>query len=168
MRLSSTFQIVLPAVAGLACASTPAPVPVVARDGDLSVLAGEWRGEYQAPAVDRHGSITFTLKAGTDTAQGDVIMIPRGWDRPLSPAERPAAAAAEAPRPEVLTIRFVWVEGGAVSGELEPYRDPDCGCPIYTTFTGRVVGDVIEGSFLARYMGGDSFTGTWRAVRKRA
>jgi hypothetical protein len=36
-----------------------------------------------------------------------------------------------------LTIRFVAVEGGEVTGELDPYRDPDCDCRAYTRFRGR-------------------------------
>ncbi len=152
--------------AGGACSSAPPPVPVVAEAADLAQLAGEWSGAYDSPASGRRGTIVFRLEAGADTAYGDVTMIPRGWTRPLGPAEDPAAAAREAPIPETLRIRFVRVEGGVVTGTLEPYRDPDCGCPVYTIFTGRVKEDVIEGSFTAHPGHGPPYQGSWRARRR--
>lgn len=68
--------------------------------------------------------------------------------------------------PEVLAIRFVRVAEGAVSGRLEPYLDPDCDCEASTTFTGRVHGDVIEGTFHVVSRGVSGTTGRWRAWRK--
>ncbi|MGD2153562.1 MAG: hypothetical protein PVG79_09860 [Gemmatimonadales bacterium] len=154
-------------VLGAACSTAPGPVPVVADQAGLLQIAGEWYGSYDSPLVDRHGTIIFVLEAGRDTARGDVTMIPRGWTRPLSPIDHPAAAAHEAPIPEVLRIRFVRVEYGVVSGTLQPYKDPDCGCPVYTTFTGRLLGDVIEGTFTARPGHGAAYEGTWRVERKK-
>jgi hypothetical protein len=150
-----------------ACSSAPGPVPVAAEEDDLAMLAGEWQGTYDSPAVGRHGTITFSLEAGADTAYGDVTMIPRGWNRPLQPAQDPAAAARDAPIPTVLQIRFVRVEDGAVTGTMQPYRDPDCGCSVYTTFTGHVKGDLIDGELLSRPGHGGSYMGTWQVVRKK-
>ncbi|NIM51967.1 MAG: hypothetical protein GTO22_22440 [Gemmatimonadales bacterium] len=150
-----------------ACSTAPGPVPVVADQAELLQLAGEWHGNYDSPVVDRHGTIIFKLEAGRDTARGDVTMVPRGWTRPLGPAEHPAAAARDAPVPEVLRIRFVRIEYGVVSGTLEPYKDPDCGCAVYTTFTGRLLGDVIEGTFVSRPAHGPAYEGTWRVQRKK-
>jgi hypothetical protein len=141
---------------------------VVAEAGDLKQLSGEWSGYYDSQALERRGTIVFNLKAGTDTARGDVTMIPRGWTRPLGPAEDPADAARRAPLPEVLRIRFVRVEGGMVSGTLQPYRDPDCGCSVYTTFAGVVGDDVIEGTFVARHADGPLFRGTWLVMRRKS
>ena len=157
----------LAAAALAACSSAPEPVPVVADAFDLAQLAGEWAGHYSSPSSGRHGSIVFSLKAGRDTAYGDVTMIPRGWTRPLGPVEDPAAAARDAPPPQVLGIAFVRVEGGVLSGTLDAYRDPDCGCIAYTTFTGEVKGDVIEGEFLSRLEAGHHYTGTWMVRRKK-
>ncbi len=150
-----------------ACASQPGPVPVVADATDLAQLAGEWSGYYTSPEVERHGSIVFRLEAGRDTARGDVVMIPRGWVEPLGPAENPAAAARDAPTPEVLQIRFVRVEGDVVSGTMQPYRDPDCGCAVYTTFTGKLKDDIIEGTFVSRPGHGAAYRGSWQVVRRR-
>jgi hypothetical protein len=140
---------------------------VVADQAGLLQLAGEWHGYYDSPVVDRRGTIIFKLEAGRDTANGDVTMVPRGWTRPLGPADHPAAAARDAPVPEVLRIRFVRVEYGVVSGTLQPYKDPDCGCAVYTTFTGRLLEDVIEGTFTARPAHGPAYEGSWRVQRKK-
>ena len=69
---------------------------------------------------------------------------------------------------QVLTIRIVRVSGDSVSGALDAYRDPQCDCPVETTFTGRVDGDTIQGTYTTR---GSQFnapqTGTWRVKRNR-
>jgi hypothetical protein len=149
-----------------ACSSAPEPVPVAGDPLDLVALAGEWSGYYNSPAVGRTGSIIFELEAGRDTAYGDVTMIPRGWTRPLGPMDDPAADARDAPAPRVLTIAFVRVEGTKVTGTMEPYKDPDCNCAVYTTFTGNLKNDVIEGRFLSRMAIGSRFEGSWRVERK--
>ena len=41
---------------GVACSTSGGPVPVVAAADELAQLAGEWRGYYDSPAVDRRGS----------------------------------------------------------------------------------------------------------------
>jgi hypothetical protein len=95
-------------------------------------------------------------------------MIPRGWTESLGPVEDPAAAARDAPRPRTLRIRFIRLDRGIIDGTMEPYQDPDCGCPVYTTFTGDLQGDVIEGTFTARPGHGASYKGTWLVQRKRS
>lgn len=150
-----------------ACSPSPSPVPVVAEAGELLQLAGEWQGHYDSPVVGRSGSIVFELEAGRDTAYGEVTMIPAGWTRPLGPADDPAAVARGAPAPETLRIRFIRVEYGVISGTMQPYDDPDCGCPVYTTFIGQLGGDLIEGEFTARPGHGPPYKGTWQVQRKR-
>lgn len=53
-----------------------------------------------------------------------------------------------------------------VTGVLDAYRDPQCDCPVETTFTGRLNGDTIDGTFATR---GSQLaaqqTGTWRVKR---
>jgi hypothetical protein len=157
--------------AGLAVAACsraePALVPV--SGGGVGALAGEWEGSYASPQTGRGGSIVFRLTAGRDTAEGDVVMVPRGTAQPLQRApDAPGAASAAAhPIPEALAIRFVRAEGGRVSGQLEPYRDPDCACPVSTVFEGTVSGDRIEGTFTTRGSPAHgTATGTWRVRRK--
>lgn len=166
MRAKLCLVAILAPVVQAACSSASPPVPLVADSLSLARLAGEWHGEYDSPATGRHGSIVFHIEAGRDTAHGDVTMIPAGWNRPLGPIDDPAAAARDAPIPRVLRVLFVRIEKGRVSGTLEPYRDPDCGCAVYTTFTGTVEKDLIAGTFTARPSAHPPYTGKWRVVRR--
>jgi hypothetical protein len=53
-----------------------------------------------------------------------------------------------------------------VSGVLDAYRDPQCDCPVVTTFTGTLNGDTIDGTFATR--GSQTAApqiGTWRVKR---
>jgi hypothetical protein len=149
-----------------ACAApAPEPVFVSGTPEDLAALAGEWVGEYSSGATGRRGSIRLTLEADGPAAFGDVVMYPADATEPLTPANR--EMGAEPKVPELLAIRFVSVSGGLVSGTLEPYRDPQCGCILSTTFTGRIAGDTVEGTFVSH--GGPVHLvveGRWRVVRR--
>jgi len=78
-------------------------------------------------ATGRSGSIAFTLTAGGDSAFGDVIMVPRGWGRPLRAWDRTERGAATKAQPssQVLTINF----------------------------DGRLAGDTIEGTYTTTVAG---------------
>ena len=136
------------AAATLACASTPETVPLVGSAGDVSSLVGEWSGQYEGGSSGRSGNIVFVLRSAADTAHGDVMMIPRSAGEQISNAGQRAPLALRAG--QVLRIAFVRVAGGAVSGTLDPYTDPDCKCTVQTTFTGTVSGNTIEGTFVTR------------------
>ena len=71
------------ALALAACASSQTPVPVVGARADVAALAGRWDGSYSSSTTGRSGSISFTLTARGDSAYGDVVMIPVGWNRPI-------------------------------------------------------------------------------------
>jgi hypothetical protein len=148
----------------LGCATTPMPVPVA---GEVAALAGEWWGEYDGDVSGRSGSILFTLSAGRDTANGDVLMIPVGAMQALRPMRPTAPETDERSSPQVLTISFVRVRDGWVSGTLDPYRSPDCSCTLVTTFTGQLDGDRIRGTFVTRHEDGHFETGKWNVRRKR-
>lgn len=155
-----------------ACSSNPEPVPLAGSAGDLAALEGEWRGDYEftrGPA--RFGSILFRLSAGEDHAHGDVLMIAR-TDRdvpPIPTGEDPWASRTQSGRTsQLLSITFVQARGGAIAGALAPYTDPTCGCTLHTTFTGRVSGDVIDGTFTSEHVETGTMTGgTWRVSRHR-
>lgn len=153
-----------------ACAPLPEPadVPVVAADEDLSILVGDWSGEYTSVDTGRDGRIRFSLTADDEAAHGDVLMFPAG-----SPPE--AGDEARSGRPgaplggQTLAIRFVRLrpEDETVTGTLEPYLDPECDCMVTTTFTGRVSRDSIEGTFETRAGPGYRPTsGRWRVERR--
>jgi hypothetical protein len=131
------------------CAGTiQSPVPVVAERSEMTALVGNWSGEYNSAQSGRSGSIVFKLKSASDTAYGDVVMIPRAA---LTASGTPGTVASPAPMAahgQVLTIRFVRLEGSHLVGRLDPYTDPVCGCRLTTVFTGDFKGnDVIEGTF---------------------
>jgi hypothetical protein len=63
---------------------------------------------------------------------------------------------------------MVRVAGGIVNGVLDTYRDPECNCPVETSFTGSLSGDTIEGTFTTRRQEASTpQTGTWRVKRGR-
>jgi hypothetical protein len=151
-----------------ACASTPEPhVPVSISPADLTRLAGEWTGEYSSATTGRSGSIVFHLTATADSAHGDVIMVPRATGLPLQRAmlrEQPNAQLAQA---REITIRFARIEGGRVTGAMDRYVDPDCDCPVSTTFEGTVRGNRIEGTFNTYGAPtGHPVTGRWSVQRR--
>jgi hypothetical protein len=152
----------------LACHSAPSqPVPVVGSPGDVAALAGEWDGSYEADDGSRSGSIDFHLRVGSDTATGDVLMVPSDWGRAVEAYDRPAGVVAEGTPPTTLTIRFVRVQGDTVSGRLDPYRDPTCGCRLLTTFRGQLKGNTLRGRYESYHQeSGRTVTGKWKAERK--
>lgn len=154
------------AVLAAACATSQQPVRVVGTAPDVSALAGEWAGDYSSAASGRSGSISFTLRAADDSAFGDVVMVPAGMRQPLTPWRQEGAPVVPRPSPEVLTIRFVRVESGHVSGTLEPYADPVTGARLVTTFVGELRGNTIEGTYTTRLASGDTQTGRWTVQRR--
>jgi hypothetical protein len=157
------------AVVLAACSSAPPPpVSVDANQRDLNAMAGNWSGDYFSGDTGRTGSIRLALDAEQGAVSGTVLMFPRGRSSALEPANRQASPSTSAPRGgQPLSIRFIVIEDGMVSGTLEPYRDPDCDCLLSTTFTGRVHGDVIQGTFVSH--GGPGRVtqdGRWKVTRK--
>jgi hypothetical protein len=169
-----TRAALLPAIFWIAgCASQPNPAaeagfPLEGSAGDLRRLTGRWEGDYRSPSTGRSGTIVFEFKPG-DLAYGDVLMMPRAAGAPSS---SPAPESANDPTkqmPQVLTIRFAQAAGGAITGDLAPYRDPDCDCEVVTTFTGKLDkdGGTIAGTFTSTQTRsrGRRVSGEWRVSR---
>jgi hypothetical protein len=155
----------------LACATKPTPITVTGDPSDRASLAGKWVGEYNSPATGRSGSIVFNLSSTGEAANGDVVMVPRGYGKALVPYGPTTASGATVQNPaggasEVLTIKLVRVTGDTVSGVLDAYRDPQCDCPVVTTFIGTLNGDTIDGTFTTRgSQAAAPQSGTWRVKR---
>ncbi|HKC40372.1 MAG TPA: hypothetical protein VKC15_12585 [Gemmatimonadales bacterium] len=150
-----------------ACATNQPSVPLVGRSADVAALAGDWAGEYSSVESGRSGSISFTLRAASDSAFGDVVMIPVGWGRPLVPWRGEGTPqGAGRTMTEVLTINFVRVEQGRVNGTLAPYADPRTGERLLTTFNGQISGKTIEGTYTTRLPSGETQTGRWSVQRR--
>jgi hypothetical protein len=156
--------LLLLAVASLAaCQSRMSAVPVVASPESHAALVGEWAGEYESAAAGRSGSIVLTLRAGSDSALGDVVMVPRS----ATAGSASSNGVHVPPHPQPLAIAFVRASGDSVTGRMQPYESPDCGCRLTTTFIGRLAGDRITGTFVAHGAPGGPQSGTWRVSRKR-
>jgi len=153
----------------VSCASSePAPVAVIGAPEDLVALAGEWVGSYDGAGTGRSGSITFHLTDDPAGAHGDVWMIPKqDFVRNSVEPQRhqPMISSASA---SILTIKFVRITAGELSGKMSPYPDPERPeATLETHFTGRVDGDWIEGTFITYSDYGVSpRRGTWRVHRK--
>jgi hypothetical protein len=148
------------ALAAAACSANPPPVPVFGDEQDLASLAGEWTGEYWSVESGRTGSILFRLEAGSDSAVGDVLMIP------ASRYDQHHHHGDEHPQSEFISIRFVRIQAGRVRGQLDMYRDPECGCRLDTSFEGTLRADTLSGTFSSRHLeSGHVRHGHWRAVR---
>ena len=159
------------AAAALACASKPTPITVTGDTSDRASLAGKWVGEYQSSATGRSGSIVFNLSPSGEAASGDVVMIPRDYGKALTPYAQTSVgttAIQNTNTSQVLTIKLVRVSGNTVSGVLDAYRDPQCDCPVETTFNGTLNGDTIDGTYSTRGTTANApQTGTWRVKRTR-
>ena len=150
-----------------ACGASRAPVPLVGASADVGALTGEWAGDYSSAESGRSGSISFTLRAAGDSAFGDVVMIPSALGRRLVPWRgENATGANQQPASTVLTIRFVRVEHGHVSGTLDPYADPQTGARLLTTFSGELNGNTITGTYTTRLTSGGTQTGRWTVQRR--
>lgn len=168
-----TLHFLLSAPVVLLLATACAPMPTVALEGtpaDLEILAGDWKGEYDSAALGRRGTIEFKLKAGTDEAYGDVVMIPRGQRTPYE-----GQPYGEAPVPpgmkssELLTIRFIRASNGRITGMLDRYWDPDRNCYANTVFHGYAAIGTVEGTFKTTFeCGAGEATGSWHVARQSA
>lgn len=148
-----------------ACHYQPTPVPLHGSRSEVAALAGTWEGDYSSADSRRGGSITFAIRAGADTAFGDVAMVATGGG-PLVAADASMRSHAQHVRSvELLRVTFVEISDGLVEGELEPYMAPDCSCVVTTVFRGAVTGDRIEGTYVTRGPLGLRQEGRWSMRR---
>ena len=149
------------------CGSYVRPqVDMVGQTSEIMALSGSWHGTFRNTQLHREGEIDFRLSATADSAYGEVVMYTESpavpiWTQP--PAD--SGASGQLP-PTWQQIRFVRVDGGYVSGEMQPMYEPRCKCFVVSRFIGRVSGSTIEGSFTARSDDGLFETsGSWRVRR---
>lgn len=170
MRYSKSIAMIVLAASAAACGWRRTPVPIVSDTGSVEALVGTWSGLYDSRETGRSGSIMFELASARDTAYGDVLMMPKAnvvtpmssghQGMPITQAQKPG---------EPLTIRFVRMSGGAVTGTLDPYNDPDCGCRVVTTFAGRFTdSNTIEGTYSTHgtSIGHQPSAGQWKVTRQ--
>jgi hypothetical protein len=146
------------------CRYRPEPVPMAGNPAELAQMAGEWDGDYWSADSRRTGTIIFQISAKGDSAFGDVMMRVPGGEVGPRPLDLTTGHERHARSADMLSIRFVAVQGGSVQGELEPYFAPDCECVARTVFHGRQRGDTISGRFVTT-LGGMLQRGEWKVVR---
>lgn len=160
-RVLASFTLL--AIAGCASAPPP-PIAVSGTESSVAGLAGRWVGTYRISDGSRRGFIQFDLSLGNDFATGMVIMQPAAlvtMDALAPRGDLPHPAGSE------LAVKFVHVEKGMVRGQLEPYTEPECACPVLTVFVGRQKGDRIEGTFtIKNTLTGEIRPGSWSVVRQ--
>lgn len=163
MRRTLIGGLVVALVVG--CRTAPqTPVPLQGDAASIAHLAGSWVGEYWGGAGGRGGSLSFSLRSGTDSLYGDVTMVdPRG--QPIRAADPSDIHAQHVASPQQLRIDFVAVRSDSVRGVLEPYVAPDCQCAVSTTFLGHVKDNRIAGTFQTRSAGRTLAEGSWEMKR---
>jgi hypothetical protein len=149
-----------------ACRYTPSPVLLQGEAQDLNELAGEWSGEYSSVETGRAGSILFKVVPQSDTAHGDVVMVPNAGTEITAADVSSGMHQIHAPAASVLRITFVRVAGGEVEGALEPYIAPDCQCVVRSVFRGVISGDRITGMYTTYGPNGMNQEGGWSVTRK--
>ncbi|HEY9442945.1 MAG TPA: hypothetical protein VIQ25_06895 [Gemmatimonadales bacterium] len=153
-----------------ACHAGPqaTPVPMEGTPTDLSALTGTWIGSYRSESTGRHGAVTFRLRAGEDTARGEVEMT---FSPALALYGQTRQADDEPPEGEfcrTIDIAIVRVKGNQIRGTLAPYWDPDCDCRTHTVFEGEVRREHIAGRFTSQREtdAAHAVTGEWFADRQ--
>ena len=170
MYVKSAMVLTL-AVVTAGCGWRRTPVPVVSDTGSTALLVGNWAGEYSSRETGRTGSISFELASEKDTAFCDVVMIPKAAAIQTGVQEGPAIQGARLQAAgQPLRIRFVRLGDRRVTGTLEPYTDPECNCPVNTTFEGTFTGaNTIEGTFTTRATEPNQTTrGKWKVTRQQS
>ena|SRR5689334_14352323 len=162
MRRAILSVLVAALVAG--CQSHQMPVRLQGDAIAIASLAGRWTGEYWGGAGGRGGSLTFTLRGGSDSLYGDVTMVdPKGEQ--LRAADPIEVHRTHVQSTQGLRIDFASIQADSVRGRLEPYIAPDCSCAVNSTFYGRVQGDKITGRFETRNAGRVLAEGSWEMKR---
>ena len=159
--LSWCATIVAVTIAGCASATL---IPMTGTVADLSALAGEWNGTYEARESARRGTMWLKLAGGANQANGEARMIPRGQSDSYGP-DNPAKSPPRQPT-QFLSISFIRVSSHDIDGRLDQYWDPNCQCFANTVFRGRLYGDELKGTFETRLANGAVASGRWRATRK--
>jgi hypothetical protein len=167
MRRVLSGAIVAPILA-LACTGNPGPGGFAA-PADLRALDGEWVGTYHADAAHgRGGAILFRLDGSEDVAQGCAIMRVGGREA-VEGFLMEGDLWSHIPPERLLLVSFVHGPDGTVRGIFAPYPDPVCGCEMKTVLTGRMRGNVIEGTYVMEHASGaERIVGKWRAWRRAA
>lgn len=155
--------LVVAALALAGCAGRPESAPTPQVSADLAAMNGYWVGEFETYQAGSRGSITLTVRSSTDTAFGDIVIVPSGF-RPVVAADVKTHLNHSA-APEMLRVSFKRVFGGMVEGVVEDYFSERCGCVVTTLLQGTPTKNQIAGEFVTSDNRGVRERGTWSVER---
>ncbi len=126
----------------------------------MSLMVGEWKGEYSSEASGKFGIIEFNLTKGADDAHGQVFM-----KESLGPHSLQQPLVTTYFRP--LAIKFVHAGDEVIHGIVDPYTDLKRNVTVHTSFKGKVIGDVMEGTYISTIEEtNQSYIGKWKVTRQ--
>jgi hypothetical protein len=155
-------------ILAVACTTAYGPPDVSTLPANLLALDGEWVGTYHADVEHgRTGPLLFRLDATEDMAQGCAIMRVGGPETVEGiPMEGDLWSHVSPER--LLLVAFSRGPEGTIRGTFAPYPDPVGGSEMRTVLTGRIRGNVMEGTYVMEHTGGgELMVGKWRVVRRR-
>ena len=88
----------------------------------------------------------MSLRSWSDSAVGDLVLLPRG-STPLLAVDV-AGHVAKGISIEVLHLAFTRVNGGMVEATVEPFFSPDCACAVTMVLQATVAKNQIAGEFV--------------------
>jgi hypothetical protein len=142
--------------------SCAAPTIKITSDAmDMSLIAGEWDGEFSSQESGNSGKISLKLAKDGNNANGQVFMKGR-----LGPIGLNGPLVSTYSRP--LPIKFVHIEKNIIEGKVIPFKDLKNNVMIHTSFKGKIEGDVMEGTYISTIEKTEkSYTGTWKVTRQK-
>lgn len=131
------------------CGSSMQSVEVNGKKADINQLAGSWQGEL-AGASNEQANVAIAVSVNRRDAYKAMIR----------------ATIDDASNPKPLKVVAFRVDSQEIAGTLAPYIDPVCMCTARTTFTGKILGDVVHGTFVTHMPTLEKKrTGTWSMLR---
>ncbi len=148
----------------MACAVQPTPEPTPSQPADVAAMNGYWIGEYSNTETGKSGSISMSLRSWSDSAAGDLVMVPRG-STPFLAADV-AGHVARGISAEVLHLSFSRVSGGMVEATVEPFFSPDCACTMTMVLQATIAKNQVAGEFVLTSGRGLRQQGRWSVERQ--
>lgn len=158
------------ATVALSCARTHEPQarPLSGPPADLRVLEGEWIGSYHSyQEYGRSGALLFRLDAGDDEGISGCALMRLAGRETAEALPMDGDLWSHVPPERLISVTFVRGPDGTVTATLGQHHDPVCGCDLRTVFTGRVQGNILEGTYVSEHLNGaERHTGRWRVTRR--
>ena len=157
----------------LGCVSTLSTTPTIKEVSgtkfDVAQLTGTWEGNFISTVTQRTGVIKLELDQEANREVGSILLqYQKQHPKIHAPKGHNVKKTGTYTKTKPLSVEFIAIEGGKISGTVTPYADPLFpGKTVFSTYEGIVTGNRIEGTYTTRIgQNGNAFTGSWWAVRK--